>query len=115
MDLYVRKFKAVADRTRLRILKTLLFSGKRLCICDLIDILGIAQYNLSRHLKELKSAGLVSEERIGRFVFYVPRKDAEDFQRLIFRAIISLPEKLFTEDLKRSARRRLCCDSGGAR
>jgi ArsR family transcriptional regulator len=53
--------KALADRNRLRILA--LLKHKKMCVCELAYILGIAQPSVSRHLKKLKSAGLVLEKQ----------------------------------------------------
>ena len=63
-----RWFHALADETRLEILR-LLADGER-CVCDLTDALDAAQSRLSFHLKTLKTAGLVSDRREGRWVYY---------------------------------------------
>lgn len=63
-----RRFRALADDTRLRILE-LLQDGER-CVCELIDVVGARQSLLSFHLKALKDAGLVQDERRGRWVYY---------------------------------------------
>lgn len=78
MDTAILIFKALSDKTRLRILKTLQHAGKELCICELMDTLELAQYNISRHMRELKLAGLVQERKEGKFVFYClkPASDA---------------------------------------
>lgn len=78
MDAAVLIFKALSDKTRLRILKTLQHAEKELCICELMDTLLLAQYNISRHMRELKLAGLVQERKEGKFVFYSlkPASDA---------------------------------------
>jgi len=61
-------FKALADRTRLRIL-SLLLSGE-VCVCDIYSSLGIAQPKASRHLAYLRRAGLVSARKEGLWVHY---------------------------------------------
>lgn len=73
----VKRFKALADETRLRILGMLL-DGER-CVCDLTAALDAGQSLLSHHLKTLKDAGLVSDRRDGRWVHYsiVPEAFAE--------------------------------------
>jgi ArsR family transcriptional regulator len=64
----IRGFHALADETRLRILKRLR-DGER-CVCDLTDALETGQSRLSFHLKTLKDAGLVRDRRQGRWVYY---------------------------------------------
>jgi ArsR family transcriptional regulator len=61
-------FKALADRTRLRIVG-LLLSGE-VCVCDIYRSLGIAQPKTSRHLAYLRRAGLVAGRKQGLWVHY---------------------------------------------
>jgi ArsR family transcriptional regulator, arsenate/arsenite/antimonite-responsive transcriptional repressor len=63
-----RRFHALSDPTRLEIVRSLA-SGER-CVCDLQDELEAAQSRLSFHLKTLKVAGLVTDRRAGRWVYY---------------------------------------------
>jgi len=64
----LRRFQAVAEETRLAIVR-LLSEGER-CVCELQDELGSAQSRLSFHLKKLKDAGVISDRRQGRWVYY---------------------------------------------
>lgn len=61
-------FKALADRTRLRILG--LLAAGEVCVCDLHDSLGEPQPKVSRHLAYLRRAGLVSARKDGLWVHY---------------------------------------------
>lgn len=78
-----RLFHALSDPTRLGILERLR-SGER-CVCELMDSLDAAQSRLSFHLKVLREAGLVSDRRDGRWVYYTLSQDAltdaEEFVR----------------------------------
>lgn len=56
--------KALADRTRQRIVKALLATD--LSVNELTDQLDLSQYNTSKHLKVLKSAGIVESRAIGQ-------------------------------------------------
>jgi ArsR family transcriptional regulator len=67
-------FHALSDETRLRIVG-LLAGGER-CVCELMDPLGAAQSRLSFHLKTLKTAGLVTDRREGRWVYYTLAPEA---------------------------------------
>ena len=64
----VKTFKALGDPTRLRIVK-LLECGE-LCVCQLIAVLGMGQSRISRHLSILKEAGLILDNRKGKWVYY---------------------------------------------
>jgi len=61
-------FRALADRTRLRIVN--LLARGSLCVCDIQRILGQPQSSVSRHLALLKSAGLIRDRRDGMRTFY---------------------------------------------
>lgn len=69
-------FDALGDRLRLRLACCLLTVKEGLCVCELVDALNVSQPNASRHLKLMKSAGLVEEDRDGRWVYY-RLKDAD--------------------------------------
>lgn len=63
-------FQALADPLRLRIMRLLAVTGEECCLCELVDSLRQPMYSLSRHLKILRQAGLVTAEREGRFVYH---------------------------------------------
>lgn len=67
-------FHALSDETRLSILQRLRF-GER-CVCDMTDALDAAQSRLSFHLKVLKEAGLVTDRREGRWMYYTLNPEA---------------------------------------
>ena len=60
--------KALGHPVRLRIL-AMLRSGE-LCVCQMTALLDLATSTVSAHLADLKRAGLVSERKDGRWVFY---------------------------------------------
>lgn len=62
------RFQAVAEETRFQIVQ-LLSDGER-CVCELQDALDAGQSRLSFHLKKLKEAGVVSDRKEGRWVYY---------------------------------------------
>jgi len=64
----VKVFKAVADPTRLKMLK-LLISGE-LCICDIMIALKKPQSSISHNLSILEDAGLIKERKSGKWCHY---------------------------------------------
>jgi ArsR family transcriptional regulator len=62
-------FKAIGEENRLRILNLLANRGE-ICVCDLTEVLGVPQARVSRHLAELRHAGLVTQRRQGPWVHY---------------------------------------------
>src|ERR1700741_5432033 len=61
-------FSALADRTRLRLLN--LMNGKEVCVCYFVEILGLSQPKISRHLAFLRRAGIVAARREGKWMHY---------------------------------------------
>jgi ArsR family transcriptional regulator len=61
-------FKALADKTRLRILA--LLGKNEVCVCHLHDSLGLPQPTVSRHLAYLRRSGLVVARRDGVWMHY---------------------------------------------
>jgi ArsR family transcriptional regulator len=77
-------FKALADDTRLRVLK--LLSRGELCVCEIAAALDLEQPRLSFHLRILKEAGIVADRRQERWILY-RLNDADMFLRFLFLAI----------------------------
>jgi ArsR family transcriptional regulator len=61
-------FKALADETRLRILK--LLEVREMCVCEVMVALDLTQPTASHHLGLLENAGLVKDKKEGKWVFY---------------------------------------------
>ena len=61
-------FRALADRTRLRLLN--LMSAGEVCVCFFVEVLGASQPKISRHLAYLRRAGVVAARREGKWMHY---------------------------------------------
>ncbi len=61
-------FKALADETRIRILK--LLEVREMCVCEVMVALDLTQPTASHHLGILENAGLVKDRKEGKWVFY---------------------------------------------
>jgi ArsR family transcriptional regulator, arsenate/arsenite/antimonite-responsive transcriptional repressor len=68
----VRKFmeitKALADESRVRVL--MILSDRELCVCQIIELLGLAPSTVSKHMAILKQARLVETRKAGRWIHY---------------------------------------------
>jgi len=69
IDRMVQVFRALADRSRLRIL-ILLDSGERYCVSDIARKLNLNPSNVSHHLIRLMDMGFVEYSREGKQVYY---------------------------------------------
>ncbi len=63
-----KSLKALADRNRLRVANML--SQKAMCVCEITQILKLSQSTVSGHLRVLKEAGLVEDQKDGLWVEY---------------------------------------------
>jgi ArsR family transcriptional regulator len=61
-------FRALADRTRLRLFN--LMGEEEVCVCFFVEILGAGQPKVSRHLAYLRRAGIVAARREGTWMHY---------------------------------------------
>lgn len=64
-------FKAIGDPIRLRMLSMIAsHSGGEACVCDISGTFDLSQPTISHHLKVLRSAGILTNERRGSWVYY---------------------------------------------
>ncbi len=106
-------FQALAEPTRIRIVRLLAETGEEACLCELVDSLLEPQYKLSRHVKTLRHAGLLSAEKDGRWVYHRLVRGVRHLE-LAYDMLRALPDVdgLFAQDL-RNFRERMCLREGG--
>jgi ArsR family transcriptional regulator len=72
-------FKALADPARVRIVNLLATAdGEPVCICNLVEPLGLSQPTVSHHMKKLLEVGLVDREQRGKWAYFSLRRDAAE-------------------------------------
>ena len=69
-------FKALADPHRVRIVNLLATSAEPVCVCELIEPLGLSQPTVSHHLKKLTDVGLLTREQRGQWAYYTLDRQA---------------------------------------
>jgi ArsR family transcriptional regulator len=87
-----------------------------LCLCELSEALDEPEYKLSRHIKILKSHGLLSSVRDGKWIYHSLVTD-QKFLKTIFKALEEFPDKGHQTllDLKRFEKRLKLRDKGRCR
>ena len=60
--------KALSDENRVRALMSL--EGGELCVCQIIELLGLAPSTVSKHMAILHQTGLVETRKDGRWIYY---------------------------------------------
>jgi ArsR family transcriptional regulator len=105
-------FRALSDRTRLRIVHML--AGGELCVCDLVTVIDAPQPKISRHLAYLRRAGLVVARKEGLWSHYrlAPANSAfhKKLLECLSHCVQDVPE--LAEDqhtLKKVRQRANCC------
>lgn len=76
-DRLVAAFKALADPTRIEILRLVGGQTGPVCVCDIVDRFDLSQPTISHHLKVLREGGLLRSSKIGIWAFYELDSDAE--------------------------------------
>ncbi len=109
-------FQALADPLRFRIIRLLAVTGEESCLCELVDSLREFKYSVSRHLKILRQAGLLSAEREGRFVYhrFLPTSAVLAVLAELIRAVPD-PRGTYRTDLKHFRARMRLRESGRCR
>ena len=105
-------FKSLGDTTRLRLLRLLIEADTELCVCELVDSLEQPQYNVSKHLRALKSAGLIESRKEGRWVYCWRAASEQRFLALLHEAVAAIPREQIERD-RAELRKRLKIRRGG--
>jgi ArsR family transcriptional regulator, arsenate/arsenite/antimonite-responsive transcriptional repressor len=71
-------FRALGDAARVRIVNVLATNAGPVCVCELVEPLGLSQPTVSHHMKRLLDAGLVDREQRGKWAYYSLRREAAD-------------------------------------
>jgi ArsR family transcriptional regulator len=69
-------FRALGDPARVRIVNLLATRDEPVCVCNLVEPLGLSQPTVSHHMKKLVEAGLLEREQRGRWAYFTLRREA---------------------------------------
>ena len=81
-------FSALGNPARVKIVNLLAASEEPVCLCNLIEPLGLAQATVSEHLRRLVDAGLLLREERGKWSYF--SLNSEAFRRVS--VLAELPE-----------------------
>ena len=68
LDRAANVLKLLGDKTRLSIVAIL--KQRECCVCEFLEVFEMSQPSISQHLRKLKDAGMVKEERRGQWIYY---------------------------------------------
>jgi ArsR family transcriptional regulator len=100
-------FQALGDMTRLRLLN--LMGEQEVCVCYFVEILGAPQPKISRHLAYLRSAGIVSARRDGKWMHYRILMPAHIGASQILRQTLESLQEDKTMQADRRSLTKVCC------
>ncbi|OIN07118.1 ArsR/SmtB family transcription factor [Oceanisphaera psychrotolerans] len=100
-DRYIDALKALSDPNRLRLFWLLVHVDQRVTVAEAMDVTQDTQYNVSRNLKMLFKAGLLTQEKQGKWVLYTLADQKLAHCKLLVDSVRELPKELFEEELQR--------------
>ena len=100
-------FKALADRTRLRLIN--LIGDEELCVCFFVEVLQTNQPKISRHLAYLRRAGVVAGRRDGKWIHYRVVEPPDPHAANIFREVRNWLANDHEMQRDREQLVRICC------
>lgn len=102
-------FKALADRTRLRLLN--LIGEDEICVCFFVEALKTNQPKISRHLAYLRKAGVVAGRREGKWIHYRVVEPPDEQAANIFREVRNWLRDDAAMQLDRARLAQICCST----
>ncbi|WP_066307001.1 helix-turn-helix transcriptional regulator [Bacillus sp. FJAT-29814] len=75
LDRAAAVLKLLGDKTRLTIIGIL--KQRECCVCEFLEVFDMSQPSISQHLRKLKDAGLVKEDRRGQWIYYSLNQQSE--------------------------------------
>lgn len=81
MNEHLKIFKALGDKTRLRIV--LMLKVKSMCVCEIREIIGTSMSTISNHLKILKDAEIIDSQKEDRYINYELNKTHKEVIKIL--------------------------------
>ena len=100
-------FRALADRTRLRLLN--LMRADEVCVCFFVEVLKTNQPKISRHLAYLRRAGIVRARREGPWMHYRIAEPADPDALQVLRDVMAWLANDQEMQRDRERLQRVCC------
>ncbi|WPJ94535.1 metalloregulator ArsR/SmtB family transcription factor [Coraliomargarita algicola] len=94
---YIDALKALAEPHRLRLFWLLIHVDQCITVAEAMDVTGDTQYNASRNLKILYKAGLLTQERSGKWVYYKLAEQADAHWSALVDSVRALPAEDFAD------------------
>jgi ArsR family transcriptional regulator, arsenate/arsenite/antimonite-responsive transcriptional repressor len=103
MNEVLTSIKSISEEIRVRIL--LLLLDREACVCELMAVFGMAQSKLSHHLIILRDAGLLQDEKRGKWNYY--RVNTKSLSPINKELVLSLPKWSIDDEVIQKDKRKL--------
>ncbi len=100
MDDWAEAFRALGNHERLRLFVLLTRQKGGCCVCELVEALGLPQYQVSKHLRILRRAGLIKSVRMGRWAYYAVADSGVGREMAAFTSRV-IPDAALTDAVSR--------------
>lgn len=104
---YINALKALAELNRLRLFWVLVHVDQNITVAEAMDVTGETQYNVSRNLKMLFNANLLTQEKRGKWVYYTLAKQTQPHLFSLVESVKNLPKEDFFDVSSRCLKRLL--------
>jgi ArsR family transcriptional regulator len=95
-------FKCLADDTRARMTLLIAREGE-LCVCELTHALELSQPKISRHLAQLREAGILMDRRKGQWVYYRLHPELPQWVDAMLKGVVDANQEWLSSDALRLA------------
>jgi len=95
-------FKCLADETRAR-MTLLIASEGELCVCELTCALDLSQPKISRHLAQLREAGILMDRRQGQWGYYRLNPSLPEWVQMMLKSVVDANAQWLSADAVRLA------------
>ena len=102
---YIDALKALAEPHRLRLFWLLIHVDQRITVAEAMDVTQDTQYNVSRNLKILYKAGLLTQEKSGKWVYYTLAKQQLPHWKAMVESVRAIPATDFEQVTLRCKKR----------
>ncbi|GAB2648068.1 ArsR/SmtB family transcription factor [Vibrio panuliri] len=98
---YLDALKALAEPHRLKLFWLLIHVDQKITVAEAMDVTGETQYNVSRNLKMLFKAGLLLQEKRGKWVYYTLKTHNDMYWISLVNSVRHLPAIEFRDVTQR--------------
>ncbi|GGP68524.1 ArsR/SmtB family transcription factor [Shewanella saliphila] len=97
---YIDALKALSEPNRLRLFWLLLHANQEITVAEAMDVTQDNQYNVSRNLKMLYKAGLLTPHKQGKWVYYTLKEQTAPHCQSLVQSVKFLPKENFSEVMR---------------